>query len=321
MSLKFKIARGSVRGWEHSRAGRNNQDAFALVEGRDSIVGVVCDGCGGAPFSEVGARLGAGLAARLLDDEFSGGTSGGGKVPEKWELAEKLESFRRSFESRLRGFVETMVSPIHETIRDAFLFSLLAVYVGPRFTFVAGIGDGCFSFNGESTILGPFPGNAPPYLAYNIFPEVFLGKGSEATRLPHNSCTPHPSLGPGHPPFRCQIHLLVTTFEVKTLLIGSDGFAEVLAAKPPNSRLERKETFSKLTDLCGDDGIFENPDALRRILFRANREILIPDWEARQIRSVPGLFRDDATVLVIRRVSPAENPVGKTESSETPHLN
>src|SRR5579885_3047520 len=56
----FEITSASVLGRDHVAPGKNNQDAvFAAVNAEGSYAGVVCDGCGSSPHSEVGAQLGA----------------------------------------------------------------------------------------------------------------------------------------------------------------------------------------------------------------------------------------------------------------------
>ena len=62
----FEVAGGSVTGTAHGRAGRNNQDAWAVRSGPEGGVAIVADGCGSGESSEVGARLGAALLAEGL---------------------------------------------------------------------------------------------------------------------------------------------------------------------------------------------------------------------------------------------------------------
>lgn len=62
----FEITGGSVVGTAHGRAGRNNQDAWAVRAGPEGCVAIVADGCGSGDSSEVGARLGATLLAEGL---------------------------------------------------------------------------------------------------------------------------------------------------------------------------------------------------------------------------------------------------------------
>ena len=64
--MNTEVAAGSVAGRMHRRLARPNQDAVSWIRARRGVVLVVCDGCGGAPRSEVGAALGARLWSRAL---------------------------------------------------------------------------------------------------------------------------------------------------------------------------------------------------------------------------------------------------------------
>jgi len=63
MYTPFDIASGSIIGNMHRKMNYNNQDALLLAEGEEYCVGIVCDGCGSRPHSEVGAKL----TAQFLD--------------------------------------------------------------------------------------------------------------------------------------------------------------------------------------------------------------------------------------------------------------
>ena len=53
----WRVAGGSVIGSAHRRSDRPNQDAWVVARRERALVGVVADGCGSAPHSEVGAWL------------------------------------------------------------------------------------------------------------------------------------------------------------------------------------------------------------------------------------------------------------------------
>src|SRR5262245_49170239 len=69
----LEIAVGSVAGRLHRKLGRPNQDAVCVARTATGAVLVVCDGCGSAPRSEVGAALGARLVAHALASRAGGG--------------------------------------------------------------------------------------------------------------------------------------------------------------------------------------------------------------------------------------------------------
>jgi hypothetical protein len=134
-------------------------------------------------------------------------------------------------------------------------------------------GDGVWALNGELHPLGPFPGNAPPYLAYGL-----LKPGAGSLKL----------------------QALRPTAEVESLLLGTDGAAELGAlhtARVP----ERDEPVGPLSQFWSEDRYFTNPDALRRRLSLLNREAVRADFATQRLVRVPGLLGDDTTLVVLRR--------------------
>lgn len=87
----FEVAGGSVAGTTHARAGRNNQDAWAVRSGPEGCVAIVADGCGSGESTEAGARLGAALLAegllRRLREVDSAGPFGEPEAAALLELA------------------------------------------------------------------------------------------------------------------------------------------------------------------------------------------------------------------------------------------
>lgn len=62
----FDVAAGSVTGRDHVLAGKNNQDAWAYRHCDESLVAVVCDGCGSGKYTEIGARVMANAVASTV---------------------------------------------------------------------------------------------------------------------------------------------------------------------------------------------------------------------------------------------------------------
>jgi hypothetical protein len=61
--VSFALASGTTIGYDHSRTGRNNQDAYKIIQTPEVTVAVVCDGCSsgvnGVSHNELGAWIGA----------------------------------------------------------------------------------------------------------------------------------------------------------------------------------------------------------------------------------------------------------------------
>ena len=150
--MRHLLAAGTAPGRQHLLAERPNQDAFGLASGPWGAAAVVCDGCGSEPQSGLGAAVGASLTARAAARQLE---TGGGL-----DLA------------RLAGEVLAGLALVAETagwaFREHFLFTIVgAVFAGGHATVFA-CGDGVAAVDGAVTRLGPFPGNAPPYLAYAL---------------------------------------------------------------------------------------------------------------------------------------------------------
>lgn len=263
----FEIAAGSVVGRSHVQASKPNQDAFAHRSSPSGLVGVVCDGCGSGERSEVGAALGA----RIIAEAAMSAINAAADVTDgaTWE--------------RIRERVLSVLAPLAraistdrtraEAINDLFLFTALGVAVARDKAAIFGVGDGIFAINDEIVRIGPFPGNAPPYLAYGIEAE-----------------------GP-----RFTLHRTLATSEITSILVGTDGAADyesLVGASYPGAA---SQPVLPLRSFWRDDRYFRNEDALRRTLYLMNREATRPLWSERRLHKYPGLLEDDTTILVLRR--------------------
>ena len=150
--MRHLLAAGSASGRDHSLSERPNQDAYALLQGSWGAVAVVCDGCGSEPHSGVGARIGACMTARLAAEQLE--SSGG------------LDLRRLQLEllSRLCAVAEAACIGV----REHLLFTVIGAACSGQTATVFSCGDGVVAVDGAVRRLVPFPGNAPPYLAYGL---------------------------------------------------------------------------------------------------------------------------------------------------------
>lgn len=158
--MHFETALGTVIGGAHRRAGRNGQDGCAIARRDDTLVAVVTDGCGSARHSEVGAKLGAQIVAQAVLARAGS--------PFDWSriAADVIEQLTRIAEP---------LAADRDAITNAFLFTIVGAVVTPREVVIFSAGDGLFAINGKTHVIGPYPGNAPPYLGYAL-----LGAASPA---------------------------------------------------------------------------------------------------------------------------------------------
>lgn len=157
----FALAAGSVRGFEHSRLGLNNQDACAFATCEERILALVCDGCGSGRHSEVGAKVGARILLAALRRRSAD------RPRESFEKT--LEHARRDVLRRLAWLARRLGGPRVATVRDYLLFTVVGVVIDAWETRVFALGDGLAAVNGELTRLR-CADNTPPYLGYGLIP-------------------------------------------------------------------------------------------------------------------------------------------------------
>ncbi len=285
MNCLFEIAGGTITGRDHVGRGnllfgKNNQDAFSCRVTEDAIVAVVCDGCSDGLHNEVGAHLGAQLVSAAVIEHaahyrkrFAGDASADA-------IAQLLERVRQKTVSELRLLAQLMTGvdgSISSTVGDYFLFTIVGVLITREITAIFSIGDGVFVLNGTITRLGPFPGNAPPYMAYDMV------RSSIDERL-----------------LRFQVHAHLPTEDVQSLLIGCDGVEDLIDASEHSIPGGRLGAVGPICRFWEEDRYFK-PDQIRRRLALINSEVVCLDPESKQLKRDSGLLPDDTTFVAIRR--------------------
>ncbi|AFY74303.1 hypothetical protein Syn7502_02300 [Synechococcus sp. PCC 7502] len=270
MLEKLEIAGGSITGRNHTVVGKNNQDAYFSISNDQFAIAVVCDGCGSGKDSEVGAKIGVRLVVEEVADQLQIQPQ---LNQEFWEqvklnVLEQLQGIAKLLSGNCSEFIS-------QIINDYLLFTIVGVVITPIETVTFSIGDGIVFVNGEVSYAGKFPDNAPPYLAYGLY---------------------HADLIDFH------IHDRLPTGEVKSILIGTDGVADLIAAE--FSHLPKKaECVGSISQFWQDDRYFSNPDQIRRRLSQVNYEFIKPNWSNRTLTKETGLLPDDTTLIVIRKKS------------------
>ncbi len=160
--INTEVAAGSVAGRVHRRLARPNQDAVTWDRTRRGVVLVVCDGCGGAPRSEVGAALGVRLWSRALSARLDAGAA---------VDAALFEAAGGDVLAHLAALVAAMADDPAAVVADHLMFTSLAAVVTPEAVAVHAIGDGVIAIGDVRHEVGPFPDNAPPYLARALLGE------------------------------------------------------------------------------------------------------------------------------------------------------
>jgi len=291
----FEIASASVIGRDHRALGKNNQDAFSLVITDDFLAAVVTDGCGSGLQSDLGAKFGARLATRFIYSYYRSYIA-----PRQYSLSigtwrERLEGAFQNMVIQLGCFARDYadIRPRPENapkwwdcvygwkacVRDCLLFTVVGFIITPFDALVFSLGDGVYALNGQITTLGPFPGNAPPYIGYNAIKEDVCLEADYS---------------------QFTINAFLPAEEVNSILIGTDGAVDLMQAAEKNIP-GRDEPVGPLSQFWENDIYFRNPDALRRRLAVANADVVKPDWDQRRFAKHPGLLPDDTTLVVVRR--------------------
>jgi hypothetical protein len=191
---QFQAIAGSVQGRERQRIGVMNQDTYWIQRSENSLVAVVCDGCGSRPYSQVGSHLGSRLLGEALTQVNSGDID--------WER------LHRQVLDPIRDLAQSLGGDFSETILDYFLFTCLGVVLTSENALFFACGDGVFGVNGKVSILDSSPDNAPPYLAYALLDPMM------------------PKEFPSQYAFRILDRIPVS--DIDTLWIGTDGVVDFI---------------------------------------------------------------------------------------------
>jgi hypothetical protein len=269
MSIQWAVAGGSVTGREHLRTGKNNQDAYHWQMFGDVMIAIVGDGCSSGAHSEVGATLGVRLVTKAI-----------AQILQEWKIEqpEFWSEVQQEILQQLSKLVFMLDKHSPQVIYDYLLFTVVGAVITPTVTTLFSIGDGVLILNGEEVSVPHFPGNAPPYLAYGLI---------EPSPIPPEQ-------------LQFQIHHCLSTDEVRSLLIATDGVKDLLAVadQPLPGKQER---VGQIQQFWQNDRYFHNSDQLRRRLSLINREVVQANWEQQQLNRFRGLLPDDTTLIVIRR--------------------
>ena len=285
----WEIAGGSIAGRDRQRLGKNNQDAFSwAIAEPAAIIAVVSDGCGSGTHSEVGAKIGVKLVTEAIvrqlkgEREREGGREGGIEGEGERNIlnstfAVDWQQVQQEVLMDLQSLVKAMGGDFSQTVRNYFLFTVVGALLTPAGATIFAIGDGVAIANGKPIQLGPFPGNAPPYLAYGLFANQ---KSNDRWQF--------------------QIHQHLPIDEVESILIGTDGVSDLIKIGDRNLP-GKSEAVGLISQFWQDDRYFKNPDAIRRQLALINREVTKPNWQGYQISKEVGLLPDDTTLVAISK--------------------
>lgn len=301
MNTPFEFAAGSVIGRSHRITGKNNQDAYCIMADQDCTVAVVCDGCSSGQHNEVGAGLGARLLAHTLLCQAS--------QQNWWPTIDTknldasiplihcyLEQVRQEVLAQLLILSKAMGERPPSIVGNYFLFTIVSVIITHTITIFFSLGDGVLIINEQEYVLGPFPNNAPPYLAYELLAAASVAVNPDTLRF--------------------QLNRILPTDEVQSLLIGTDGVHD-LAQATDRALPGKGENVGPINQFWQEDFYFANPDAVRRRLAGVNRESTTLDRMHGGIHREQGLLPDDTTLIVARRRVNSEDNVAQDAGNDS----
>jgi hypothetical protein len=233
---EIDIIAASVVGRGHARAGRGSQDAVVVRRVGDAVVVVVCDGCSAGEASELGAGVGARVAAAALARRLRAG------APLDAALAAIVVD---ELAAALAGLVPLLGGDdeVEATIGAALLATLQVVVATPARWLAFGVGDGVLRKDGVALAVPAADDGAPDCVAYRLLP----GLQQHARLVVHGAGAAW-----------------------STLTVGTDGAAELLGRH--DEALPSGERFGGLPLFERDPRFARNPGlARKRVLALGDR--------------------------------------------------
>jgi hypothetical protein len=279
----FEVTAGTIPGRRHVGSGnlligKNNQDAHGIIVNEDVMVLSVFDGCSNGAHTEVGAKIASKIVPSVISRAYDEGRlslAGGAALCQSWL------DIKRSVVTRLESITLQMASASDvrawdHVVLDYMLFTIFGAIVTRSYSIVFSIGDGIYSLNGESRQIGPFAGNAPPYIGYALL--------SDPNDLQSDFV----------------IHEVLRTQDLQSLIIGTDGMVE-LESKAGTRLPGKNRALCSVSDLS-DDRFFAADQSLTCWLRQVNSEVVkLENGEEPRINREHGLLSDDTTMVVARR--------------------
>lgn len=307
MRKTFEVASGTVIGKLHTASGRNNQDSFSTIHTDDFLIGVVSDGCGSEPDSEVGSKLGCQMLAEIISRRMDLFQNSGLKIteiltPKFWDNAEEELCSRLKHLSGMLG---------KNAVANFFLFTLVGFVMAKTESLFFSLGDGIIIINGEITIIGPFPENAPPYLGYNILAtdqinpaldlktlDSTIQKNKNRSATVWQDCEVFKS--GVKQKNKVTVQKIIDTQSIESILVGTDGVEHLIKAE--NEKIPGKnELVGSISQFWTENCFFENQDMARRRLTIINRTYIKLNRDKDALIREYGHLPDDTTLITVRR--------------------
>jgi len=260
----FELCAGSIIGSVHRSVFKNNQDAIAIVQNDNCMVGIVADGVSGCQHSEVGAHITSSILAGILADSVC-----------EIELGQKLlDEVAYLTTLSLREVVKLMHISRAQAVDKYLVCTSIGFIITDETSLFFALGDGVVYVNGRRHELKNKIRDTPASLAYALVepPEDASEEVEEMYQ----------------PEFR--IIQEIPTAELEHFFIGSDG-VEAIVDNAENRLPNRDELCGGPDQFWSDDQNFCDDQAvdvcLERMIGRGTR--------------ATSLLYDDTTLIAGRR--------------------
>lgn len=300
---KISLACGTIVGRHHVGisssllVGKPNQDAIGFYQGKSFLIATVHDGCSAGRYSEIGARLGAGVFIDCIAQAIENGSLHAGLSPDAHAAA--WESIRMNVLSRLYQQALLLKSPgssnivdcLPQIVRDYFLFTTAGILITAEECTVFAVGDGYYALNGVLENLGEYEENAPPYISYGMIKTKF-DRTPELLKIQIKSRTP-------------------LSF-VDTVMVSTDGLTDFIKHEdtlipgkkrkvgPVSQFWDCDEHFTE-TYYDEEGNLIQTlTRLLRQVNSESNRLVSEGDQSRPRIKRDPGLLQDDLSLICLK---------------------
>lgn len=276
--MDFEYVGANVVGTRHLNAKKNNQDSFVHLKANSHAYIFVVSDGCG---SSPYSEVGSKILSRMVASTLHNmliAENAGAYSP-----GSLLDAMEVRIQRRLSMLIEWMnpeTIPLDQTVVDYFLATIVGAVILKDVAFIFSCGDGVYAVNDELTEIKPFSGNMPPFLAYSML----KGFSSEM--------------------YTFTLQRVMSPQSIDRLLIATDGLTPY---------------FDKYTldDLYAGRR-FNNPDSLRRHFAVLNRESRVIDWDNQKTDVTRGLFEDDVSAILVRKVTDAADSNSDATLEEDP---
>lgn len=269
LSERFFIAKGTVIGYKHRDAGKNNQDGVCVCGDEENLLAVVSDGCSSSANSEVGAKL----ISKYVAEEGLRLLKSYPDLP-KQVLIKRLEKLTIGF---FEDFVNKFGNP-YKVVDEMLLATVMGLMMNNDSAVVFSSGDGMFSLNGD--IFEIDENNLPSYLGYKIIPGSYEIEEDKINFV---------------------IRKEISTEEIKSLIIATDGAKDLEEKADFAIRVLGREEIVGGLNQFEAERYKKNPSLVQKRLFQLNRERIAIDWTKRETEKFGGVLSDDTTIVLIKR--------------------